>query len=708
MKTYLWILFQMILLNALAQHPISGTVITAAGNPVAGANVYLQGSFNGATSDSLGHFRFITDLQGSQVLVVSFVGFEAVMLRLEVSGEIAGLTLVLAETAGELDEVVINAGTFEASDRKKSVILRPMDIALTAGGNGDIYGAFGTLPGSHRVGEEGRLFVRGGESYETKTYMDGMLIQTPYFSKMPDLPTRGRFSPILFNGAVFSTGGYSAEFGQALSSVVALNTTALEAETKSSLSLLTVGVQGSHAHRWPNTSLAVTGELLHTGLTNRLFPQSIDWIREPVIAGSTLMFRQKTSETGMLKAFGSYSYNAGRMRHFSFSEGIFQEISMNNRNNYLNVTWNEMAGEYWMVQAGIAFNQDADQTGVDRMTLEENRNNHQLKAALTYSGLKSVTAKAGFEYNFYKYRQMIMGEDTWILQFGNRLLAAFFEPEMKIGRNLALRAGIRIENNSLPGITRLDPRLSAAFKTGRNSQLSAAYGTFFQNPEDRYLKFNAAISPERAEHSILTWQYRKDSRTLRLEAYYKDYSGLVKFREEFSPLPGNFTNAGKGFSRGFDLFWRDQKEFGKSDYWISYSWNDSKRDYRDYPMAVRPPYASEHNLSAVHKRFIPSLSSFVSATWSYASGRPYHDPNRPGFMNGRTPAYNDISMGLTHIFYLFNTQAVAHMIVNNLFGFEQVFGYASSKEPDSRGVYALQPVTPPQKRMAVLLISVQL
>ena len=698
----------MILLNAYAQHPVSGTVVTPAGNPVAGANVYLQGSYDGSTSDSLGHFRFISDLPGSQVLVVSYVGFETFTLRLEMQGETTGLRIVLTEKAGELDEVVINAGTFEASDRKKSVILKPMDIALTAGANGDIYGSFGTLPGSHRVGEEGRLFVRGGESYETKTYMDGMLIQTPYFSKMPDLPTRGRFSPILFNGAVFSTGGYSAEFGQALSSVVALNTTALEPEDRSSISLLTVGVQGAHARRWTNTSLAVTGELLHTGLSNRLFPQKIDWISDPVIAGSTLVFRQKTSETGMVKAFGSYSYNGGRMHHLNFSENQLQEVSLDNRNYYMNVTWNEMAGEHWMVQTGIAFNLDDNQTGVERLNLEENRKNSQVKAAVTYTGLQSITAKAGFEYNFYEYRQLIGGEDTWLLQYDNRLLAVFAEPEMKIGRNLALRAGIRLENNSLPGVTRLDPRLSAALRTGRYSQLSAAFGTFFQNPEDGYLKFSSAIRPERAGHSILTWQYRKDSRTLRVEAYYKDYSDLVKFAEEFSPLPGNFTNSGSGYSRGFDIFWRDQKEFGKSDYWISYSWNDSKRNYRDYPLAVRPPYASEHNLSAVYKRFFPALNSFLSATWSYASGRPYHDPNQPGFMNGRTKPYNDISTGLTHIFYLFNRQTVAHLIVNNVFGFNQVFGYTSSKEPDSRGVYALQPVTPPQKRMAVLLISVQL
>ena len=37
---------------------------------------------------------------------------------------------------------------------------------------------------------------------------------------MPDVPGRGRFSPFMFGGTVFSTGGYSAEYGQALSGVI--------------------------------------------------------------------------------------------------------------------------------------------------------------------------------------------------------------------------------------------------------------------------------------------------------------------------------------------------------------------------------------------------------------------------------------------------------------------------------------------------------
>jgi hypothetical protein len=701
MKAILIIFFQSLIFYAQSQIHISGIVEVKPGIPVAGANAFIQGAYDGSTTVR-------TSLTGQKTMVVSFVGFETQALSLNLSGNITGLRITLKEIMSEIDEVVINAGTFEASDKKKSVILKPMDIALTAGANGDIFGAFGTLPGSHRVGEEGRLFVRGGESYETKTFMDGMLIQTPYFSKMPDLPTRGRFSPLLFNGAVFSTGGYSAEFGQALSSIVALNTTALETEDKSGITLLTVGVQGSHAKRWKNTSLALTGELLHTALSNKIFRPDIHWINDPVIAGSTLMFRQKTSETGMIKTFGSFSYDASRMLHNNFQESVLQNIALKNSNSYLNTTWNEALNEHWIIQTGAAFNYDVDNISLTSDMIKTTRKSGQAKIIFSNQTTKNITTRMGADYQFFDYNEEISMNGQFQLPFSNHQLSAFFEPEAKITTSLALRAGIRAEFNSLINETSFNPRLSAAVKTGKFSQLSAAYGTFMQNPEDKYLKFTSDIGPEKSEHAILTWQYKKDSKTLRLEAYNKNYSDLVKFKKDFSFEPGNYTNSGSGYSRGFDLFWRDQKEFGKRDYWISYSWNDTKRDYRDFPKRATPYYASAHNLSAVYKRFFPKLSSFISATYSYASGRPYYNPNNPEFMDDRTQPFNDISFGFTHIFYLFNTQSVVHLVVNNVFGFDNIYGYSYSTTPDNRGVYASQPVTSPQKRMAVLLISFQL
>lgn len=708
LKTILLIAFQLLMVFAHSQVKISGLVKSNENHPISGANLFLQGTYDGCTSDSLGRFQFSTSESGTQILVASFVGFETQGLNLDIAiADISDLTIVMKETVNELDEVVINAGTFEASDKKKAVILKPIDIALTAGANGDIYGAFGTLPGSHRVGEEGRLFVRGGEAYETKTFMDGLLINTPFFSQMPDLPTRGRYSPLLFNGAVFSTGGYSAEYGQALSSIVALNTNALEPETKSSISIMTVGLQASHAKRWKNTSLALSGELIHTGLSNKIFKQNVEWLKDPVIAGSTFMFRHKTSETGMIKSFGSFSYNASGLLYEDFANSSLENLTLTNYNTYVNTTFNEMLSKKWMFTTGIALNMDNEEMLLTEQIIETIRKNAHTKFTFTHFSTKKISTKFGCDLMYSDYRQNIQTDDNYVLNFSNNQFSSFVESELKINSHLAFKAGLRAEYNSILNETNIMPRISAAVKTGKSSQLSMAFGTFRQNAEDDYQKFSSKLAQEKARHSILTWQYKKDSKTLRIEAYNKSYSDLVKFEDEYSFEAGNFNNSGSGYSRGVDVFWRDQKPMGKSDYWISYSWNDSKRDYRDFPIEATPHYVSAHNLSVVYKHFITPISTFISSTYSFASGRPYYNPNNTEFMADRTKTYNDISLGLTHILYLFNKQTVLHMIVNNVFGFENIYGYTYSNTPDAEGIYPASPVIAGTKRMAVFLISFQ-
>lgn len=709
MKTILLIIGQLLVIFAQSQVKISGTIKLMDDKPVSGANLFLQGTYDGCTSDSLGQFQFKTEETGTHLLVASFVGYQTNGISLDIKdSDITGLVIILKEEASELDEVVINAGSFEASDKKKSVLLKPMDIALTAGANGDIYGAFGTLPGSHLVGEEGRLFVRGGESYETKTFMDGMLVNSPYYSKTPDLPTRGRFSPLLFNGMVFSTGGYSAEYGQALSSIVDLNTTALEPKDQSNISVMTVGIQGSHARRWENTSLAFTGELLHTGLSNKIFKQNIDWEKDPVITGSTLLFRHKTSETGMIKTFGSFNLNSSSMIYNNATESVFQEIALANYNSYINSTFNEMLNKKWMICSGIALNYDREKINIDEQQILTTKRNGQLKVNFTNFTSEKITTKFGTDYIFYEYNQNIILDGDYLLNFTNRQFSGFAESELKMSSQLAFKAGIRAEHSSVLHQTSVMPRLSAAVKTGKNSQVSMAFGQFRQNPEDDYLKFSSALSPEKSTHSILTYQYKKETRTFRIEAYNKKYKDLVKFENEYSFDPANFSNSGFGYSRGIDVFWRDQKPFGKSDYWISYSWNNSKRNYRNFPVAATPHYVSSHNLSVVYKKFFIPINCFGSVTYSFASGRPYFNPNNPVFMADKTKSYNDISLGLTHVLYLFNKQTVLHMIVNNVLGFNNIYGYSYKTQPDESGIYEGKPIIPASKRMIVALISFQL
>src|SRR5580658_4630558 len=220
----LFILTALILLSArlIAQTQVSGTVKDNKGHPLHGASIAIKNSYDGATTDSSGAFHFITTEKGTDTLTVSNIGYNPVEQLVSLNGTPVVLHLALKEQLSELKAVTITAGSFSAGDSKRGAVLSSLDVATTAGSNADITAALKTLPGAQQVGEQEGLFVRGGAGYEAKQYIDGTLVNNPYYSSVPDIAQRGRFSPFLFKGTVFSTGGYSDLYGQALSSVVLL------------------------------------------------------------------------------------------------------------------------------------------------------------------------------------------------------------------------------------------------------------------------------------------------------------------------------------------------------------------------------------------------------------------------------------------------------------------------------------------------------
>ncbi|HKO82298.1 MAG TPA: TonB-dependent receptor, partial [Chitinophagaceae bacterium] len=207
----------------LSQVTIKGVVKNNRAKPLHGVSISLKDTYDGATTDSSGKFSFTTTEKGQQVLIASAVGYKPYEQTIKPEGELVSVVITLKEEITELDAVTISAGTFEASDRKRaSAVLDPIDIVTTASANGDITGALKTLPGAQQVGESEGLFVRGGTAAETKTFIDGTLVNNFFYSSVPNIAQFSRFSPFIFKGTVFSTGGYSALYGQALSSALIL------------------------------------------------------------------------------------------------------------------------------------------------------------------------------------------------------------------------------------------------------------------------------------------------------------------------------------------------------------------------------------------------------------------------------------------------------------------------------------------------------
>src|SRR5690348_16440675 len=96
-----------------------------------------------------------------------------------------------------------------------------------------------------------------------------------------------------------------------------------------------------------------------------------------------------------------------------------------------------------------------------------------------------------------------------------------------------------------------------------------------------------------------------NSRIFRVEGYYKSYNNLVKTNNNV------FNNSGDGYAKGIDLFWRDRKTIKDVDYWVSYSFLYTKRNFRDYPVSATPSFGGKHTLNVVYKQFFEKLNSQV-------------------------------------------------------------------------------------------------
>lgn len=690
---------------------IKGTVTDNKGNGLPGANVYIEGSYDGASTDENGNFEFKTNLQGKQNLIVKFVGFNDYQQEIDLSENAITLNIKLRESSKSLDAVVISAGSFEASDKKKGVVLKPLDILTTAGGLGDIYGALQTLPGTQVVGEEGKIFVRGGASYETKTFFDGMLIEQPYYSQIPNIPTRGRFSPWLFTGTVFSSGGYSAEYGQAMSSALILESQGLAEEDVSSVSLMSIGFGASHTKRWDKTSLSLSGGYTNLGPYFGLIEQEYEWEIAPRGWEGNMIFRQKAGKDGLIKSYASFGYGRNKLEYPNINDPEkLQIVDLKEYNGYFNTTYKDVIGEKWVSFAGVSYSNDRSDYQFDKDELDEKVQVTEGKYTVTYlaNDIYKIKFGADFQHKEYKQNYFIFDSNShYNTVFTDNLSATFAETEFTIGPRFALRLGGRFEHSSLLDKTNIAPRFSLAFKTGKESQISLAYGDFYQIPEDEFVRFSPALNYEKARHYIINYQIMKNKRIFRIEAYYKDYKNLVKFDSLYSPYPESYNNDGHGYAKGIDVLWRDYS-IDYMDYWLSYGYIDTQRDFLDYPEMATPIFISNHNFRAVFKYFIVKINSQVGFTYTFTSGRPYFNPNNEEFHGDETKSYHDLSFNMSYLTNLWDNFTVIYLSVGNLLGRDNVFGYNYSSQPNSSGTFDAYAIKPMAKRFIFIGVFISL
>ncbi|MCU0404554.1 MAG: TonB-dependent receptor, partial [Chitinophagaceae bacterium] len=692
---------------------ITGRVTDIRKRPMQGVSVSIAGTYDGATSDSSGTFRFNTTEKGLQKLQASFTGFGMWEKELNLPGENLHFEIMLKEIPNELTAVVITAGSFEASSERKITVLKPLDIVTTASANADVAAALRTLPGTQQIGESAELFVRGGEGYETRQFIDGLTVPNPFFSSAPNIASRGRFSPFLFKGTVFSTGGYSALYGQALSSALVLESIDLPERSEASASVSPLFIGGQYQHLGKNKKSSWGGSAGYTdlGLYFAVVPQKPDYFKAPKVYNADVNFRIKTSSNGMLKFYAQYARNDLGLRTPDIdSLHLKDAFGISSHNLYTNLSLRERLSNRLKIKAGISLAYNSDKMEQELQDAENKPVESILPPymqAKNYNLLNRgwlLQARAVFDYKLSGLSAIRWGAEYWhsidSTQYNSfrtglkdPYTALFAEGDVYITSKLAFRAGIRAEKSGLIDRSNIAPRGSLAYQFNKKAQLSADYGIFYQKPINQYLMFDRDMPFMRADHFIITYQRMDAVTTFRAQLFQKNYKQL--------PLFSNDTAAnGTGFAQGFELFWRDKKTLKNFDYWVTYSWLNTEREYLNFPYSMQPSFAANHTANLVVKRFFTKMNTQLNLNYQYASGRPYYNirwdegTSKWAVLDkGKTIDFNSLSFSANYLTSIGKAFAVLVVSITNVLNSTQVYGYQYSRDGSNRVA-----IVPPAKQ----------
>lgn len=717
MKTVLTILTAFITLTASAQVRISGTVKDKKGRNLAGASLTLKGSYDGAVTDSTGFFSFITFEIGEKTLVAGNAGFTSAEQTIQIEKDNIEASFSLKDKVSELKAVMVTAGAFETGDKKRAAtLLNSIDIATTGGANADIAAAVKILPGAQQVGESEGLFVRGGAGYETKQFIDGTVVSNPFFASVPDIASRGRFSPFLFKGTVFTTGGYSALYGEALSAALILESIDMPEQSQASASVAPLFLGGGFQQLAKNkkSSWGVNYGYTNLKLYFEIVKQRPDYFKVPKLHTADANFRCKTKNGGIIKYYGTVAtINTGLRRPDLDSTDIKDAFDVKNLNWYNNLSWRESFGKGWKMNLGFSYSYNRDNL---MQQLQDKNNQPQTFPTKPWLDIKifkldqrqDLTAfKAVFDKKISGISVLRFGGEYWYafnksrynqsnFTLKDHFKSLFTEADLYITNDIAAKIGLRAEHSSIINKTNFAPRLSVAYKTGKQAQVSLAYGVFYQKPENTQLVETTDLGYTKAIHYIANYQKMTKDYTLRAEVFYKNYDDLVK-------TTPTVNNNGKGYAQGFELFWRDKKTIKNFDYWISYSYLDTERDFLNFPIQMTPKFAAKHTTSLVTKKFVMKWKTGFNFTYTYATGRPYYNltNNTPTGKfeiadRGRTRDYHNFGFSCNYIPTLGKSTKnfiVLIASVTNVLGNKQVFGYNYSYNGLRR-----EAITPPADR----------
>lgn len=689
---------------------ISGKVTGEENTPLNGANVVIEGTIDGATTDSTGYYEFETSKTGLQNLLFTYLEYNEKRQTITIeAGKPIELNIKLKKSEVETEEIIITASSY-TSGQQSQVTITPLEIVRIPGSDGDLFRAITTFPGSNQVDEGSRITVRGGDANEVLTILDQASLYNPFiFDDDFNTSSYTTINPWGLKGINFSSGGFSAKYGNVLSAVLDLKTYETPQGTGAFawLGLANIGLSGVYLSK--NKNFGATVDIGQTILEpyfkiNGYLTERYDPIPLARGIGGSLSYKPSTSSN--IKFVFDYSQDKIGVRNTGPSyDGFFNSGS---KTVFSNIKYSAGLGSKIYMSMGLSYSNHKDDILYGILDTKTNQMYSKYRLDFTYQLSKKVDINTGGEYEY--------NEDTFDgrvpqLSYNIRTEAPYFdlnnlshtgrvggyvEAQIKPFKTFFTIAGLRTDYHTLSKKTVADPRLSLGWKFSKNNIVRGALGIYHQFPNLEYYaqSENFNLKPEEATHYILGYEYNLNEGLFlfRVEGYYKDYRDLV-IRD-----PNNFfyTSGGKGIAKGVDVFIKSSVT-NKYTSWISYAYTDSKRKQYDAVNETSANYDITHNLTFVASYNITD-AIVTGLTYRVSTGKPYtpitggifdstynlYQPVYAGTNSGRFPAYHRLDINFQYIFSLFGRFAVAVFQINNLLNNKNLYDYTYNADYTER------------------------
>ena len=480
------------------------------------------------------------------------------------------------------------------------------------------------------MGEGAGLFVRGGDVSETRVLLDGATVISPFRLDTDRTLSLGRFDPFQLRGIHFSSGGFGAEYGDALSAIVDLQTAARPVANQLGVTASVGGLSGGiEVALAESAGFRLTATHTDTDLLMRLNGRRDEFDQVPA--------------SNDLSGGGEWVYrNGGRIRAFALVQtdrvgiriadpsysGVFRSEA---RADLVTVSGLDSFGriglDWGVATSGL---RSEELFGAFRFDRTERFTQGRTKIRVPVRSGLALTTGADLDYRVADLAGLspVASHDNApgaaVTRFASRQrgtrFGGFGEVEVQPSNALRLRAGLRADRSTLTEQTTADPRVSVTWQPTAPLTLTAAWGIFHQIPDPLFFEpvlGIPALPAMRAQHYIGGLSWEEGDRLVRIEAYRKRYAELAAQTRNHVTV-----GDGSGTASGIDLFARETIALAELDVRMAYSFIRSERTDPDSGRLAPSPFDATHTLHIVIGRNVRSWLN-VGLGYRTATGTPF-------------------------------------------------------------------------------------